>query len=129
MSPAAAEAARAVDAFQAALARGDGQAALAFLADDVLILEGGGVERSKTEYAAHHLAADMAFTKAVPGRTTRRAGAAVGDIAWIASEGRTTGRYKDKSVDRVTAETIVLRRNGSGWLITHIHGSSAAAKP
>lgn len=129
LSPAAADAARTVDAFQAALAKGDGSAALALLADDVLILEGGGAERSKAEYASHHLAADMAFTKAVPGRTTRRSGAAVGDVAWIASEGRTTGRYKDKPVDRVTAETIVLRRSGSGWLITHIHWSSAAAKP
>jgi ketosteroid isomerase-like protein len=129
LSPAAAEAARAVDAFHGALSKGDTRAALALLADDVLIFEGGGVERSKAEYASHHLAADAAFTQAVPGRTTRRAGAAVGDVAWIASEGRTTGRYKDKAVDRVTAETIILRRAGSGWLITHVHWSSAAAKP
>ena len=129
MSPAAAEAARVVDAFHTALGRGDTQAALALLADDVLIFEGGGVERSKAEYASHHLAADAAFTKAVPGRTTRRAGAAIGDVAWIASEGRTTGRYKDRAVDRVSAETIVLRRAASGWLITHIHWSSEAAKP
>lgn len=129
LSPAAAEAARVVDAFHTALGKEDTKAALALLADDVLIFEGGGVERSKAEYASHHLAADAAFTKAVPGRTTRRAGVAVGDVAWIASEGRTTGRFKNKAVDRVSAETIVLRRAASGWLITHIHWSSAAAKP
>jgi ketosteroid isomerase-like protein len=129
LSPAATEAARAVDAFHAALSMGNTRAALALLADDVLIFEAGGVERSKAEYASHHLAADAAFTQAVPGRTIRRTGAAVGDVAWIASEGRTTGRYKDKPVDRVTAETIILRRAGSGWLISHVHWSSAAAKP
>lgn len=129
LSPAAAEAARVVDAFHTALSKGDTRAALALLADDVLIYEGGGVERSKAEYASHHLAADAAFTKAVPGRTTRRAGTAVGDVAWIASEGRITGRYKDKAVDRVSAETMVLRRAASGWLITHIHWSSDAATP
>jgi ketosteroid isomerase-like protein len=115
-----------VDAFHAALKRGDTAAALALLADDALIFEGGGVERSKAEYAAHHLAADAAFSQAVPSTVTRRAGDSDGTFAWIASEGRITGTYKGQAIDRVTAETMVLRRTAQGWAITHIHWSSAA---
>ena len=127
--PAPARAAAAVvDGFHAALARGDTQAALSFLADDALIFEGGAVERSKSEYAAHHLAADAAFSQAVPGVRHHRSGGAIGDIAWIASEGHTTGTYKDQPVDRITTETMVLKRDGESWKIVHIHWSSAARK-
>lgn len=127
--PAPARAAAAVvDGFHAALARGDTQAALTFMADDALIFEGGAVERSKSEYAAHHLAADAAFSQAVPGIRHHRSGDAIGDIAWIASEGHTTGTYKDKPVDRITTETMVLKRDGDSWKIVHIHWSSAAQK-
>jgi hypothetical protein len=37
-----------------------------------------------------------------------------------------TGTYKEKPIDRVTAETMVLRRIGKQWKIVHIHWSSAA---
>ncbi|HXH51941.1 MAG TPA: nuclear transport factor 2 family protein [Sphingomicrobium sp.] len=119
-------AAAVVDAFHSALQRGDTKAALGFLANDALIFEAGGVERGKAEYASHHLAADAAFSQAVPARITRRAGEAVGNVAWIATEGRTTGTYKGKPVDRRTVETMVLRRTAAGWKIAHIHWSSAA---
>jgi ketosteroid isomerase-like protein len=119
-------AAASVDAFHAALRRGNTKAASALLADNALIFEGGGVERSKAEYEAHHLSADAAFSQAVPSVMTRRAGDSDGTVAWIASEGRTTGTYKGKAIDRVTAETMVLRRIGRVWKVTHIHWSSAA---
>lgn len=127
VTPAARPAAAVVDAFHSALARGDTKAALGVLAEDALIFESGGAERSKAEYAAHHLGADAAFSKAVPSRLTRRHGAAAGNVAWIASEGRTTGTYKGKPVDVVTTETMVLRRTAAGWKIAHVHWSSAAA--
>lgn len=116
-----------VDRFHAALRRGDTASAAGLLVDDALIFEEGGAERSKQEYASHHLGADAAFSQAVPGKITRRMGKAAGDMAWIASEGRTTGTYKGKAVDRVTTETMVLRRSGKAWRIVHIHWSSAAA--
>lgn len=126
VAPAARPAAAVVDAFHAALRRGDTKAAQSYLSEDALIYEAGGVERGKQEYASHHLGADAAFAKAVPSTMTRRAGEAVGNIAWIATEGRTSGTYKDKAVDRVTTETMVLRRKGASWKIVHIHWSSAA---
>ena len=102
--------------------------ALSYLAEDAVIFEGGSAERSKAEYAAHHLGADAAFSQAVPSKMIRRRAAAAGNMASIASEGRTTGTYKGRQVDRVTTETMVLRRTGAGWKIAHIHWSSAAAE-
>ena len=122
-----AEAARVVDAFHAALARGDTVAAANYMADDAVIFEGGGVERSKAEYATAHLAGDAAFAKAAPSVLARRTGAAGGNLAWVASEGRTRGRYKGRDVDQVTTETMILRHAAGAWRITHVHWSSRAA--
>lgn len=124
----AVEAASVVDAFHAALEHGDTDAALALLADDVLIFEGGAAERSKTEYAQHHLAADAAFSAAVPNTRSRRMARAGADLAWVASEGRTTGQFNGRAVDSLSAETMVLRRQADGWRITHIHWSSHAVR-
>ncbi|HEY1143049.1 MAG TPA: nuclear transport factor 2 family protein [Sphingomicrobium sp.] len=121
-------AAATVDAFHAALRRGDTKAAAALLADDVLIFESGGAERTKAEYAAHHLPADAVFAQLVSSTVTRRAGRGDGAGAWVASEGRTTGTYKGKALDLDTTETMVLRRIGQAWKITHIHWSSAARR-
>jgi len=127
LAPAPAEAAKVVDAFHAALARGDATAAGALLADAVVIFEAGGAERSKAEYAAAHLPGDAAFAQAVGSKLTRRTGGAGGDMAWVASEGRTRGRYEDRDVDRITTETMVLRRQAGAWKIIHVHWSSRAA--
>ena len=117
-------AASTVDAFHAALRRGDTQGAAALLADDALIFEAGGVERSKAEYAAHHLPADAAFSQAVGSTVTGRSGRSNGTLAWVASEGRTTGTYKGRTLDRTTVETMVLRLIGRSWKIVHVHWSS-----
>lgn len=116
-----------VDAFHAALRRGDTNAAALLLADNASVFESGEVERSKAEYAAHHLAADAEFSKAVRSAVTRRTAKVDGALAWVASEGRTTGTFNGKALDRTTTETMVLKRGGSGWKIVHIHWSSAAA--
>lgn len=117
-----------VDAFHKALRRGDASRAMTLLASDVLIFESGEAERTKAEYASHHLAADVEFARAVPEVITRRSGRAYGDTAWIATEGRAKGSYKGKEFDRVTTETMVLRRTTHAWTIVHIHWSSTAHK-
>src|SRR5262245_39860294 len=53
-----------VGAYHAAEAAGDSTAMLALLDDDVVILESGGIE-SKAEFRAHHIAADIAYIRAV----------------------------------------------------------------
>ena len=125
LSASARGAAATVDAFHAALHRGDTRAAAALLAEDALIFESGGVERSKAEYAGHHLPADTEFSRLVSSVVIRRAGNSNGILAWIASEGRTTGTYKGKPLDLLTTETMLLRRTNGGWKIVHIHWSSA----
>jgi len=126
--PQSAQAAAAtVDAFHGALRRGDTKTAASLLAADALVFEEGGVERSKAEYVERHLPADAAFSQVVASTITRRSGGSDGALAWIASEGRMTGTYKGKAVDRVTTETMVLRRVGPTWKVVHIHWSSAAA--
>lgn len=115
----------AVDAFHAALRRGDTRAAAALLAKDALVFESGGVERTKAEYAAHHLQADAEFSRSVSSLVTWRAVNSSGKLAWVASEGRTTGTYKGRSLDLVTTETMILRHIGGSWRIIHVHWSSA----
>lgn len=123
-----AEAAAAVDAFHAALRRGDPDAAAKLMADDAVIFESGEVERTKAEYVAHHLPADAAFEKTTTSMVTNRAGGSDGSLAWVATEGRLTGTSKGKVRDRLTTETMLLRRTDDGWKITHVHWSSGAAK-
>ena len=115
-----------VDAFHAALDAGDGDAALALLTPDVIVLEEGGAERSREEYAGHHLPADMAFAGATRNEVARRTAVVEGDMAWVMTEGRTTGQFNDRAVDSLTAETMVLTRGADGWRIRHIHWSSRA---
>ena len=124
----AADAAVAVDAFHAALKAGDKAAALALMAPDVMIFEEGGAERSRDEYASHHLGSDAAFAAASEATVARRSGWADGDVAWITSEGRTTGQFNGRAVDRLTTETMVLKRHADGWRIHHIHWSSRAPR-
>lgn len=127
LSPAAMEAASVTDAFHAALRAGNVDGALALLADDAVIFESGGVERGKAAYAGHHLAADAIFSKATTRTVTDRSGQAADAMAWIGTETRVTGTYKDREINLVGTETMVLRRQSDGWKIVHIHWSSSKA--
>lgn len=114
--------------FHAALAGGDAAAAAALLDPAATIFEEGYVERSKADYVASHLPADIAFTRAIHETLERRDVTAGSDMAVVTSESRLTGVFKDKAVDRVSVETMALRRGPGGWRIVHIHWSSHAAK-
>ncbi len=127
-SEAAAPAVAVVDALHAALGSGDADAVLALLTDDVMVLEEGGAERSREEYAGHHLPADMTFAAATTAEVTRRVAWVEGDVAWVLTEGRTTGAFNGRPVDRLTAETMILHRDGDAWRIGHIHWSSRAPR-
>ena len=45
-------------------------------------------------------------------------------MAWIATQSRTTGSYKGRTIDSASTETMILRRNTGNWKIVHIHWSS-----
>lgn len=126
LEPAAADAAAAVDAFHAALKAGDTAGALGLMDPEVVIFEEGYAERSRDEYASHHLASDAAFSAETRSVQAWRSGRALGDAAWIITEGRTTGVFNGRLADRITIETMVLGRTAEGWRIRHIHWSSRA---
>lgn len=124
LTAAAQGAADVVASFHRSLKSGDTASASDLLADDALIYESGSVERSKAEYAGHHLPADTAFAKATTRTVLRMSGEAVGNLAWIATEARTTSTYKGRAIDNSSTETMMLRRSDGRWRIVHIHWSS-----
>lgn len=120
----------AVAAFQAALKSGDTVTAISLLSPDVLIYEGGGAERSRDEYAASHLAGDMAFLKTAQIEVLKRSSGGSGDMSWVNTESRIRGKSsKGRPLDVASTETALLRKTGDGWRITHLHWSSRDIKP
>jgi ketosteroid isomerase-like protein len=112
-----------VDAFHDALKAGDRRKALEQLTVDVLIFEQGRQERSRTEYARNHLAEDIAFSSATTRTVSRRAVKVQANVAWVTALNRTRGTFKNRAVDFVSDETMVLVRVGGKWRIAHIHWS------
>lgn len=130
LSPHAAEAqdARAavievVDTYHVALASGDSTTALELLADDVTILESGGVE-DKEHYRSGHLSGDMRFAQAVPRERGEITVQVIGDVAWAWSTNTAQGRMGERDVNSQGAELVVLARGDNGWKIKAIHWSS-----
>ena len=111
------------DAFHAALAAGDSAAALSHLADDVTILESGGIE-DKEHYRSGHLAGDMRFARAVARERGEIEVSLVGDVAWAHSTSVTQGRMGDREINSQGAELMVLARESGIWKIKAIHWSS-----
>lgn len=117
-----------VRAYHAALAAGDSLAALRLLAPDAAILESGDVE-TRAEYQAHHLAADIAYAKSVPSVRGDVVVRLSGDAAWASSTSTTKGTYRERAVNSVGAELMVLTRTPNGWIIRAIHWSSRTIRP
>jgi len=112
-----------VDAFREALARGDSATALAQLADDVIILESGGVETLE-QYRSGHLSGDMRFAQAVARERGEIHVTVRGDVAWAHSTSTTRGRMGEREIDSQGAELMVLARVDGAWKIEAIHWSS-----
>lgn len=117
----------AVDAFFAALHRGDRAEAERWLDPEVRIFEAGEAEGSRDDYASHHMGEDMAFLKTARQTVIRRTGDAVGDLAWVASEQRFAKPDEPGPGSTASTETMVLKRTPDGWRIVHIHWSSSSS--
>lgn len=121
------EVARVVEAYHAAEVAGDSVAMLALLDEDAVILESGGIE-AKADFRSHHIAADIAYIRAVqversPIRVRTR-----GDAAWATSTSTAQGNVNGRAVNSTGAELMVLARMPAGWKITAIHWSSRARR-
>ena len=113
-----------VQTFHEALASGAKERVLELLDSDVLIFESGGAELSRSEYSFHHLGADMEFSAATRRKIVDQQVITAADAAWVLTRSVTTGTFRQKELDILGAETIVLRRGDQGWRIVHIHWSS-----
>ena len=114
--------AAAVDAFHAALKRGDSKAVTALLAPDALIFEAGHIERSAAEYAGGHLAGDAAHAAKTVTVPVARQCLITPAQAVIMSESTTTA--DGRADPRIGTDTMVLTKLSEGWQIAHIHWSS-----
>jgi ketosteroid isomerase-like protein len=112
-----------VDAYHTALAKGDRDSVGRLLADEVMILESGGSE-DRGHYLEHHLPGDMAFAAAVERVRGDLQIQIIGDVAWVTSTSTTKGTYREREIDSVGAELMVLAREDDGWRIRAIHWSS-----
>ena len=116
-----------IDAFHAALAVGDSTTALSHLADDVVILESGGIE-NKDHYRSGHIAGDMRFARAVPRKRGDMSVVINGDVAWAYGGSIIQGQMGDRAINSQGAELVVLARDGDSWKIKAIHWSSRKRK-
>jgi ketosteroid isomerase-like protein len=117
-----------VEAFHAALASGDKAKALALLSPEVAIYEAGYVERSREEYASHHLGGDMEFAKGSTRKVLKQSERIEGNMAIVMEETETTGSARGKPVHVFGTGTAVLEKKADGWAIVHVHWSSRKAK-
>ncbi len=119
--PAAEAAAR---AFQSALQHGNGQAALAILASDVSISEGGQVQ-NRDDYAKGHLGEDMAFLKTATITPVSMASMSMDGSAMVGSESDVKASVKGKPVTLRSREMLTLKQLGHDWKIVSIQWQSA----
>lgn len=113
-----------VEQFSKALQAGDMDQVRTLLADDVLILESGGAERSREEYLGHHAGADAAFLRDAHVQVKQRVAKAQGSLAWVGTESELHASKDGKPLTLLSTETMVLRKVGADWRIAHIHWSS-----
>lgn len=124
----AADPSEALAAFHAALAAGDKVKAAALMAPQVAIYESGHVEASRSEYASHHLDADIGFSKSTARKVLKHSERIEGNLAVIWEETETTGTMQGKPVHLLGTETAMLEKKADGWSIVHVHWSSRKAK-
>jgi len=117
-----------LEAFHAALAAGDAGAAQALLSPTVMIYESGYVERSRDEYASHHLASDIAFSKTTTRKVSSHQERIDGNVATVTEETETRGTFQGKPVKTAGLQTALLEKQGDAWIIVHLHWSSRKLK-
>lgn len=121
-------AAAAVEQFHAALAAADSARAVAVLADDALIMEGGAIQ-TKSDYLGGHLAGDMKASQGAKGERTVLKVTVVGHAAYIASRTVTPPTGAQGSTGSELAELMVLSKVSGSWKIRAVHWSSRRRRP
>ena len=117
-----------VEQFSKALQSANFDQVRALLADDVLILESGGAERSREEYLGHHAISDATFLKGAHVQVKQRTARVEGPLAWVGTESELHATKDGKALTLLSTETMILKKTGADWRIVHIHWSSRPKK-
>ncbi|MEL7025288.1 MAG: DUF2231 domain-containing protein [Pseudomonadota bacterium] len=113
------------DDFAQAIRSGDADAVKALVTQDLWVAEGGTVERSFAEYAAHHLPSDMAFAAATTSNTVDQRVIGGEHLAVVIRQFQLHGEYRNQVIHSQLVETLVLAHQGESWRVRHVHWSSA----
>ena len=117
------DAGKVVMQFLQAIQGGDKSKARGFLADDVIIYEGGRVERSADDYANHHMLADMKYLAQLKVEILEHEVREMGETAYSISKTKLTGEFQGKDVKSEGMESMILMKKNGKWKIVHIHWS------
>jgi len=109
--------------FHQAIQANDKSKARGFLADNVIIYEGGRVERSADDYANHHMLADMKYLAQLKVEILEHEVREMGEIAYSISKTKLTGEFQGKDVKSEGMESMILMKKNGKWKIAHIHWS------
>lgn len=99
-----------------------------FYHPDVTIYEGAGVNNGWVDYRDHHLGPELkAFENLQFGHTNRRVQMLADRAALVTSEYFIKAKMKDRMLDSIGRETLVLEKQSDGsWKIRHSHTSGRA---
>ena len=111
------------DQFDQAIKDGNTDLMRKILDDNVLIYEAGKVEASLEEYASHHMEADIAFMSQMEKTVLSRKAFEHDDMAVVSTQYKMRGDYKGRFIDKITMETLVLKKYDGAWKVIHIHWS------
>lgn len=117
------DAGKVISQFHKAIKKGYKKKARSLLADDVVIFEGGRVERSSDDYANLHMLADMKYLAKIRTQVLEHNVQVIGDTAYSMSRTKSTGQYKGKFINKEGMESMILLKKGGKWKIVHIHWS------
>jgi ketosteroid isomerase-like protein len=117
-----------IQRFDSLMAAGDSAGILGLLADDVVVLESGGLE-THAEFRTHHLPADIGFARAVKAQQGPITVRVLGEVAWASSTTTVEGEARGRPINSVSAELMVFSRESGSWKIRAIHWSSRSRRP
>lgn len=113
--------------FQKAVIDGNKDIALRLLAEDVNILEGGGIE-TRQEYLSHHFHSDGKFLSAMKQEVKSRTTTVEGNVAWVSTKTHVWGAYNERELNLNSLELTVLKKADGMWKISALHWSSSSRK-
>ena len=120
---AAPDAEAAAAAFHTALQTGNRKSVLAMLAPEVTISEGGQTQ-SRDQYAALHLAEDIAFLKSARIKPVLTVSMPMGTTAMVGSRSEIRTTHDGQPVAMASTEVLTMKKTPVGWRITQVQWGS-----